>query len=171
LPRINKKKIVIDANVARSAGGKNIHPSVPSENCTLFLKKVIEKNKMYVLFDQNLLLEWKNHASAYAKKWLLELTARKRNEKIDEELLQNKKTELSKCLKTHGNELKHAKKDAHIIVLSLTSKHCPIISLEKKCFKDFKSVSERAGCKFLKDIVSFNPEEMSPSEINNFFDF
>jgi len=67
------RHLVIDASVARAAGGQ---PGVSSE-CRLFLEAVLEICH-HVVFTPALLDEWRRHESAAARRWLRGMFARRK---------------------------------------------------------------------------------------------
>ena len=71
-------RYVIDANVAKGAG----KPTTPRAlNCVRLLTRVID-GAHFCVFNEALLLEWRNHASVFARGWLRQMHARKRYQLI-----------------------------------------------------------------------------------------
>lgn len=74
-----KIKIVVDADIARSAG-ETQHPV--SSACRKALILIREHNHSLIACPL-LRSEWKKHASAFAKKWLTSMIARKQVDFVD----------------------------------------------------------------------------------------
>lgn len=113
----NKKfKIVIDADIAHSAGMTD-HPV--SSSCRSFLNQV-SLNGHNPVFCSSLSLEWKNHASGYSKKWLASMVASRKMIFIKNPIASTKeKLNLIETSDPHKTKLvKIALKDAHLIDLA-----------------------------------------------------
>ncbi|HAC63155.1 MAG TPA: hypothetical protein DCF68_06345 [Cyanothece sp. UBA12306] len=73
--------LVIDASIARAAGGENsINPT--SKNCRNCLK-IISDNGYYLALTKEINDEWKKHQSRYAKTWLKLMFSRKQVKPLD----------------------------------------------------------------------------------------
>lgn len=68
------RRLVIDADVARSAG-KSEHPT--SSSCRAFLHTTLEVG-IHVVMTQKLAEEWRRHRSRYSAMWLIQMHGRKR---------------------------------------------------------------------------------------------
>ncbi len=77
---VPKKRVVIDASVARAAGGADgTHPV--GQRCRQFLmrtKSVCHR----IAMDEMLLDEWKKHQSTFASTWLVEMQSMKKLVKV-----------------------------------------------------------------------------------------
>jgi len=74
-----RKRLVIDASVARSSGGPgSIHPT--ARNCRDFLLGVLEICHRLVLTPA-IGCEWKKHCSRFARTWRVSMEARKKVER------------------------------------------------------------------------------------------
>ena len=76
--KASSRRIVIDASVARSAGGKDAVTTDPSSNCCrTFLASVLGICHRVVI-TQDIQQELNNHESRFARKWRLSMVARKK---------------------------------------------------------------------------------------------
>ncbi|HUT01778.1 MAG TPA: hypothetical protein VM031_04950 [Phycisphaerae bacterium] len=75
----DRKRLVIDASIARSAGQTD-HPV--SRSCREFLQRVLEICHRLVVSDA-ILAEWQRHASRYTRKWRVAMYARKKVDRVD----------------------------------------------------------------------------------------
>lgn len=70
------KRLVIDASIARAAGGENAtHPT--STQCTDFLRAVLRICHHFVMTEE-IRAEWNKHQSAFAREWRVSMIARKK---------------------------------------------------------------------------------------------
>ncbi|SEH04160.1 hypothetical protein [Candidatus Venteria ishoeyi] len=69
-----RDKWVIDADIAHSSGTTE-HPI--SRSCRLFLD-FVRKQGYFIVMNKELMNEWNQHKSIYAKKWLVSMYARKK---------------------------------------------------------------------------------------------
>lgn len=74
MTRRNRKKLVIDANIASSAGAAPAPVSLHSRHCL----EVIRRDEHIAVFNSQLRREWKNHASLIAKQWQVAMQQRRR---------------------------------------------------------------------------------------------
>jgi len=71
------KRIVVNASVARAAGGENATASV-SINCTEFLEAFRDQTSHHIVMTLELSEEWDEHQSNFAAAWLANMIATKR---------------------------------------------------------------------------------------------
>ena len=83
----NLKRLVINASVARAAGGEGSTAPV-SINCTEFLETFRDETSHHVVMTFELSEEWDEHQSNFAAEWLGNMIATKRFHYI--ELSENK---------------------------------------------------------------------------------
>jgi hypothetical protein len=69
-----KRRLVIDADIARSAGGP-IAISKHGKTCRDLLSEV-KINSYRIVFNETLSAEWKDHAGRFALSWLTQMTKR-----------------------------------------------------------------------------------------------
>lgn len=78
---VGKKKtpkcLVIDADIARAAGGENAHDE-RSKNCRDFLDTMLETTKHKVVLTKAIQAEWNKHQSLSALTWRSTMIAQKR---------------------------------------------------------------------------------------------
>lgn len=74
----HRKRLVIDASIALSAGQTN-HPV--SRSCREFLESMLRICHRLVVSDA-ILGEWREHASRYARKWRVAMCARKKVDRV-----------------------------------------------------------------------------------------
>ena len=74
MPAQGQRRLVIDANVARSSG-ETEHPA--SRKCREFLDATTEFGHRVVMTAE-IQQEWRTHASRYASRWLTRMYARRR---------------------------------------------------------------------------------------------
>lgn len=67
------RRLVVDTNVARSAG-LSVHPT--SDACRGVLETMYE-GKHHVVLSATQLMEWQKHQSGYSKRWLVRMKAKK----------------------------------------------------------------------------------------------
>ena len=117
-------RYVIDANVAKGAG----KPTTPCAlNCLRLLTRVVD-GAHFCVFNEALLLEWRNHASVFARGWLRQMHARKRYQLIEVK----KHAALRKALvsaEISEAERSGVEKDLHLLELALAHDKC-IVTLE-----------------------------------------
>ena len=81
MPKRGKARLVIDASVARSAGGHHAAAGV-SKSCRGFLVSILDLAYRVVMTPE-ISQEWKRHRSRRARKWLNEMSGRKLVVRID----------------------------------------------------------------------------------------
>lgn len=79
MTRKNRKRLVIDANIARSAGRSPVLVSLYSRRCL----EAIRLDEHIVVFNSALREEWKKHASLLAKQWQVAMQQRRRIEDVE----------------------------------------------------------------------------------------
>lgn len=144
----HSRRLVIDADVARSAG-ESEHPT--SSACRALLCTVLEVGN-YVVMTQKLSEEWRRHRSRYSAIWLRQMFGRKRvysdatehdaslGQRIDDSLLENERTV--------------ARKDLHLIEAALATDRL-VASRDEHAREAFRHAS--AVVRELKGIVWVNP--------------
>jgi len=72
-------RLVIDANIARSAGSSNVPESLYSRECL----NAVREYEHVAVFTQQLLEEWGEHASRVSRQWWRSMAARRRIARIE----------------------------------------------------------------------------------------
>jgi hypothetical protein len=70
-------RLVIDANIAQSAGTSDVPVSLYSRECL----NAIRDSDHVAVFCEKLLMEWSEHASLVSRRWWKSMTARRRIER------------------------------------------------------------------------------------------
>lgn len=151
------RRIVIDACIARSAGGKEAQKG-HSGLCTSFLSKVLEICYIAV-FTKELIEEWNKHQSGFARGWRVKMYSKKKIKILnnsEDRLLRNRIR--SECEKTEL-PLKEVLKDMHLIEAAITTDKT-IASIDDNARRSFKKMSPGIGeLKLICWINPANPEE------------
>lgn len=112
--KFDAKDVVIDADIARSAGTTE-HPVSKNSRTVLH---VIIKSDMSIVFCPILLEEWKKHRSKFAALWLSSMIARKKF------LLISPKSVVSVDIESSDIDEDRktiARKDAHVVDIAINS--------------------------------------------------
>jgi predicted nucleic acid-binding protein len=125
--KFNAKEIVIDADVARSAGLSE-HPVSKNARC---LFDAILNSKIVIVFCPVLLEEWKKHRSTYAQRWLSSMIAKKRFSLITPATIAAQEIE---CAVIEDEQRKIAFKDAHVVDIALST--CKFIASNDVAARD-----------------------------------
>ena len=81
MPVKRSKRLVIDASVARSAGGETaVFPT--SKHCRDFLRATLETGHRVVMTPA-ISEEWRRNQSRFARQWLVSMTARKKVQRLE----------------------------------------------------------------------------------------
>ena len=129
------KRLVVNASVARAAGGKEATASV-SINCTEFLETFRDECLHHIVMTPELSAEWDAHQSNFASTWLKSMIAKKRfvhivpsqNKTLSDEI---EATAIS------DRDINVLLKDLHLIQAALATDRC-IISLDETIRAHFK---------------------------------
>ncbi len=128
MPSRRTKRIVVNASVARAAGGEGATAST-SINCTEFLETFGNNTSNKIVMTLELAEEWDKHQSNYAATWLAHMIATKRFHYIElpnNDLL-NEKIEATA---THDKEVNAMLKDFHLLGAALATDMI-VISLDE----------------------------------------
>ena len=143
------RRLVIDADVARSAGTSE-HPV--SSACRQFLETVLDVGH-HVVITPKIYREWRDHSSKYSMTWLRRMYDKRYVH--DDDAGPNKSLR-KRILKTVPcDQRQAAAKDVHLIEAALYSDHL-IASGDKKARRIFRSASKSVHK--LKPIVWVNPK-------------
>ena len=152
----SKKKLVIDASVARAAGGDSAEHST-SKSCRDLLAAVLNICH-HAVFSQSIEDEWNKHQSIFARKWRSSMMARKKLHLIDvpEDIILRRKVERSDS----GTEA--MMKDIHLIEAALLSDK-RIISLDDAARSNYAETSDRV--KEIGGVIWVNPDMHEEEEV------
>jgi len=116
MTRKNRKRLVIDANIAYSAGTSEVPSSFYSRVCL----DVILRDEHIAVFNRVLRQEWKNHASVHARRWQVAMEQRRRIE--DAEGDEFKDLLDRACARLEGATWENAlRKDFHLVQSALAT--------------------------------------------------
>lgn len=148
------RRLVIDACVARAAGGEDAtHPV--SRNCRDFLHVMLGLSHQIVRTEE-IWAEWKKHKSAYANIWLNSMIARKRVHSL--------KVEPDKKLREFvnsppvENDAEQMLKDCHLIEAAAASDRV-VVSKDVVARKLFSKASKSVG--WLKMVAWVDPADQT----------
>jgi hypothetical protein len=155
-----KKWLVIDANVARAAGGKEaMHPM--SKNCRDFLESVREICH-HVVMTTDISKEWKKHQSKFSESWRSSMVARRKLHPINAK----KDYILREMIESSNAEEKEKEamiKDIPLVEAALEADKI-VVSLDERVRKLFAYSSNDIS--ELKAIVWINPSKSEEDPIN-----
>ncbi len=141
--------LVIDASVAGTVGTSD-QPA--SNRCRLFLEAVLRICHSFAATEE-LQLEWKKHASLFARRWLRSMFARKKLNRSDLGHDERLRAQILAAARGEG-EGQQMLKDVHLIetALELSS---PVVSLDDRARNSFKEASRVV--QRLRSVVWVNP--------------
>ncbi|MEW6378446.1 MAG: hypothetical protein AB1611_02430 [bacterium] len=145
------RRLVIDASVARSAGGDEA-TNLQSQCCRNFLQSILDICHRMVMTPQ-IISEWNRHQSNFARMWRVSMMARRKVDFLND--IQNSElSEKIKLVAVKENDVEAMLKDFHLIEAALASERT-IISLDEIVKKLFAAASGSIG--ELKNVVWVNP--------------
>ena len=153
------KRLVVNASVARAAGGKGATASV-SINCTEFLETFRDECPHHIVMTPELSEEWNAHQSNFAARWLKSMIARKRFDYITppQDTLLSSKIDTTA---TRERELEAMQKDFHLLQAALATDQT-IISLDETIRGLFKRASQQVG--EIRGIIWVNPDRTTEEQ-------
>ena len=143
------KRLVIDADVAQSAGTKE---DPISKSCREVLEAVLDICHKVVLTEE-IYAEWKRHRSNYTAGWLKSMVARKKHVPLKDVTNADLRTRIN-TLSLDERTLETVEKDLHLIEAALET-DLIVISRDETARELFQIVSGEIGG--LKRIVWINP--------------
>jgi hypothetical protein len=159
MPRKYSKRLVIDACIARAAGGDDAtFPT--SKHCRDFLRSVLNISHRIIMTPE-LSAEWKKHQSRFARGWLVSMQQRKKVIYLYSQTFEHLRTKINEEAVTE--QVRQAMiKDCHLLEASLGADSI-IVSLDNKVkdlftitFRDFREVMS---------IVWINPDSDDVEQI------
>ena len=153
------KRIVVNASVARAAGGEDATASV-SINCTEFLESFRDQTSHHIVMTLELSEEWDEHQSNFAAAWLANMIATKRFHYI--KLPQNRTLhEKIEATATQEKDINAMLKDFHLLGAALATDKT-IISLDETVRALFARATQQVG--EIWDIIWVNPDRITEEQ-------
>ena len=153
------KRLVVNASVARAAGGVEATASV-SISCTEFLETFRDECPHHVVMTPELFEEWDENQSKFAATWLRSMIARKRFDYVDPPVNQALRDEIEGTA-TRETEIEVMRKDFRLLEAARETDHT-IISLDETVRGLFARAAQGVG--EIRDIVWVNPEHTEEEE-------
>ena len=153
------KRLVVNASVARAAGGVEATASV-SISCTEFLETFRDECLHHVVMTPELSEEWDENQSKFAATWLRSMIARKRFDYEDPPVNQALRDEIEGTA-TRETEIEVMRKDFHLLEAARSTDQA-IISLDETVRGLFARAVQHVG--EIRDIVWVNPERTEEEE-------
>ena len=146
------KRLVVNASVAKSAGGKEATALV-SVNCTEFLETFRDECPHHIVMTPELSEEWNEHQSNFASTWLKSMIAKKRfvyimpfeNKKLSDEI---------EATAIRDRDINALRKDFHLIQAALATDRC-VVSLDETIRSHFKRAARSVSD--IREVVWVNP--------------
>ena len=155
----DSKRLVVNASVARAAGGEEATVSV-SISCTEFLETFRDECPHHVVMTPELSEEWEENQSKFAATWLRSMIARKRFDYVNPPVNQALRDEIEGTAISE-NEIEDMQKDFHLLEAAREIDHT-IISLDETVRGLFARAAQHVG--EIRDIVWVNPERTAGEE-------
>lgn len=159
------KLLVIDASVARAAGGEDAK-SPTSKYCRDFLLAVLNISHRVVM-TPDIRKEWDKHQSSFARTWLRTMVAKKRLEYRNDIVINDELWKGVEDFTDFDNQRKAMVKDLLLIEAALLTDKI-IVSLDERVRELFDKAAEQV--EELRNIVWVNPaksEEQAISWLEN----
>ena len=158
MKKAKSKRLVIDANVARTSGAKATDGE--AKRCRDFLLKVSSLSYK-IMMTPEIICEWNRRQSPFARRWRVSMaTSNKvcgvKKSPVDEEF-RNKIEDAAE----QENQIPVMRKDFHLLEAARISDQT-IISLEKRVRRHFAYAAQQVGK--IQDIVWVNPERTEEEE-------
>ena len=155
----DSKRLVVNASVARAAGGEGATALV-SINCTEFLETCRDECSHHIVMTPGLSDEWAEHQSKFAATWLRAMIARKRFDYIEPPMNQALRDEIEGTAISE-DEIEDMQKDFHLLEAAQATDQT-IISLDGTIRRLFAQATQGVG--EIRDIVWVNPERTADEE-------
>lgn len=153
----HRRRLVIDANVARSAGSRHLRPRsatsarAVSVACHQFLNTVRDVG-YHVVMTTNIRQEWLRHRSNFSATWLIQMYGRRQVHRHDAEHDEKLRTRIVSAVS--DNRKQAAEKDVHLIEAALGTDRL-VASQDERARGIFREGSR--SVRELKPIVWVNP--------------
>lgn len=150
MPR--RKRLVIDASVARAAGSRP-DAGGSSRPCRLFLEAVLTICHRAVVTAE-ISREWRSHRSGFFRKWLVQMYARKKVDRVEAGGDSALRRQLEAC-GAGPREISAMAKDLHLVEAALGSDRI-VVSRDDTVRRLFSAYA--ASLAGLRQIVWVNPD-------------
>jgi hypothetical protein len=148
----DSKRLVIDADVARSSGSETAtHPR--AEHCRDFLSAILSLSYRIVMTEK-INNEWKNHQSRFARRWRVSMDARKKIDRIDPPEYAELRDKITGTA-SDEDEIEVMEKDFHLLQAALATDQT-VISLDETIRRLFAHASQQVG--EIRSIIWVNPD-------------
>ena len=145
------KRLVIDADVARSSGSESAEDPT-ARNCRDFLITVLSEGHRLVITDK-ISEEWKKHASRFARRWRVSMESQKQVESITPAEAEDLRKELVETARSR-NQVEAINKDFHLLQAALATDQT-IVSRDERIHRLFKNAARQVS--EIRDILWANP--------------
>ena len=153
------KRLVVNASVARAAGGKGATASV-SVNCTEFLETFQEESPHHVVMTPELSEEWNKHQSNFSARWLKSMIARKRFVYVNPPRNSTLADEIEMTA-NRERDIEALRKDFHLLQAALATDQI-VVSLDETIRGLFKQASQQVG--EIRGIIWVNPDRTAEEQ-------
>jgi hypothetical protein len=152
------KRLVIDTDVARAAGGEEaVHPT--SKNCRDFLLALRETSHRLVLTPE-ISAEWKRHQPRFSRAWLVSMFAQRRVLRVEIETRLDLRQRIEDV--TDVSKKQAVLKDSHLIEAALVTDRI-VISKDEVVRAILKAACQNVG--EIRIIVWVNPDRAEEAPI------
>lgn len=153
MPAKVSRRLVIDASVARSAGGEqSTFPT--SKHCRDFLKSVLSICHRVVMTPE-IAEEWNKHRSNFARTWRVSMVARKKEIRLPSQHHEKLRTKIESAASSEKS-CAAMLKDVHLLEAALATDSV-VVSLDDVVKNLFSASCQSVG--EIKSIVWVNPDE------------
>ena len=157
MAKVPRRRLVIDADIARSAG-ESEHPI--SSACRRFLETMLNVGHHFVMTDA-IKREWRRHISRYSRKWRTQMYGRRLviKTEIDEDETLRERIDAA----VHWDQTETVDKDVHLIEAAIATDRL-ITSRDETARKIFRNASDEV--RQLRHIVWVNPTQPDEKPIH-----
>lgn len=153
MARRMRKRLVIDASVARAAGGEDAeHPRAKSSRD--FLRAVLDICHQLTVTEE-ILDEWRRHRSGFARRWQVAMFARRKVASVGDVAQDNLRDAIRSAAASRGDRAAMLK-DGHLIEAALAADGI-VVSLDDAARALFRIASQEV--RDLRGIAWVNPNE------------
>ena len=149
----NFKRLVVNASVAGSAGGKAASDSI-SINCTTFLETFRNQSAHHIVMTPELSEEWNAHQSNFTAAWLTSMITHRRFDYVEPPVNQALRDKIEKTA-PNDNEIPAMRKDFHLLEAARETDRT-IISLDKTARRRFARAA--LSIDEIRSVIWVNPD-------------